>query len=106
MLRVQTIQTDYTLGVKIRLETFHISVVRTPLTRNLGYRFPDIKDEIITAFAELIPPTTGIDPLNLESVFLLSLYVEWSTVPAYQKVMNIVCRTSNRLFVGLPLCAF
>ncbi|KAF8178062.1 cytochrome P450 [Pholiota molesta] len=83
----ELIQTDYMLGKTIRLESFHIAVVRTPLTRNLGYRFPDIKDEIITAFTALIPPTT-----------------EWNTVPALKTVMNIVCRTSNRLFVGLPLC--
>ncbi|KAF9475570.1 cytochrome P450 [Pholiota conissans] len=83
----ETIQTDYMLGSQIRHEIFHITVVRTPLTRNIGYRFPDIKDEIITAFSELIPPTT-----------------EWSTIPALKTLMNITCRTSNRLFVGLPLC--
>jgi hypothetical protein len=64
---VQIIQTDYMLGTGIRLEGFHIAVVRTPLTRNLGHRFPDIKDEIITAFTALIPPTTGTEPFVSDS---------------------------------------
>jgi hypothetical protein len=32
------------------------------------------------------------------------IFAEWLTVPAFDTMMQIVCRTSNRLFVGLPLC--
>lgn len=31
-------------------------------------------------------------------------YVEWTSVPALETIQQIVCRTSNRVFVGLPLC--
>ncbi|CAA7260276.1 unnamed protein product [Cyclocybe aegerita] len=83
----ETIHADYTMGKPVRLEPFHIATVRSPLTKNLAVRFPDIKDEITEAFADFIPVSK-----------------EWISVPALQTIMHIVCRTSNRLFVGLPLC--
>jgi cytochrome P450 len=82
-----TIQQDYTLGAETRQDPFHIPVVRTPLTRALAARFPEIKDEIIEAFNDFIPPNK-----------------EWTSYHALPTVMHIVARTSNRLFVGLPLC--
>ena len=48
-------QTDYTLGRPPRIDPYHIDVVRTPLTRNLGARFEDLRDEIKAAFADEIP---------------------------------------------------
>ncbi|KAF9008808.1 cytochrome P450 [Cyathus striatus] len=84
----ETIQTDYMIGPQIRLDPYHIGVVRTPLTRNLAARFSDIKDEIAAAFADLIPLKEH----------------DWSEVPAYKTIVKTVVRTSNRLFVGLPLC--
>jgi hypothetical protein len=30
-------------------------LVRSPLTRNIELRFPDVRDEIITAFSDHIP---------------------------------------------------
>lgn len=47
------------LGKQIRADPFHVEFIRTPLTRNLGYRFPEITDEILEAFGEIIPPTGG-----------------------------------------------
>ncbi|KAF8955284.1 cytochrome P450 [Flammula alnicola] len=85
----ETFQIDYMLGKEIRVDPYHFAIIRSPMTRNLGIRFPEIKDEIITAFSELIPV---IDTK------------EWTSVPAMKTVMQIVCRSSNRLFVGLPLC--
>ncbi|KAF8906748.1 cytochrome P450 [Gymnopilus junonius] len=84
----ETIQTDYTLGHQVRVDHYHIPIVRTPLTRNIAIRFSDIKDEISTAFSELIPAKED----------------EWMSLPALPTIMKVVCRTSNRLFVGLPLC--
>ncbi|RDB20446.1 hypothetical protein Hypma_012419 [Hypsizygus marmoreus] len=81
------LQVDYTIGSEIHHEPYHVSSVRSPLTRNLAVRFPDVQDEIMTAFAEYIP-----------------LSEEWTSVLALPTIMKIVCRTSNRLFVGLPLC--
>jgi hypothetical protein len=58
------IQTDYTLGPQIRLEPYHIPVVRTSLTRNIATRFAEIKDEITAAFGDYIP-TTGANGITL-----------------------------------------
>jgi len=83
-----TLHTDITLGPEIHANPFHVDIIRTTLTRNIGAAFPDIYDEIITAFAEYIPTKEH----------------EWTKVVLYSTVMNVVCRSSNRIFVGLPLC--
>ncbi|KAJ3904615.1 cytochrome P450 [Lentinula edodes] len=84
----ETMQSDYTLGLPARVDTYQVEVVRTPLTRNLAARFDDLRDEIRAAFADEIPAKD----------------TEWMKVPMLYTVMKIVSRTSNRYFVGLPLC--
>ncbi|KAF8697276.1 hypothetical protein AX14_001384, partial [Amanita brunnescens Koide BX004] len=63
-------------------------VVRAPLTRNIEVRFPDVRNEIIAAFSDHIPARSD----------------EWIKITAYPTIMDIVCRASNRMLVGLPLC--
>jgi hypothetical protein len=43
----------------VHLDPYHVAVVRVPLTRHLGICFPDIYDEVVTAFSDLIPVTNG-----------------------------------------------
>ncbi|KAI5118161.1 hypothetical protein M0805_005783 [Coniferiporia weirii] len=81
------IAAPWTIGTGIARNHYHQDIIRSQLTRSLGVRFEDIKDEFTTAFEELIPAKD-----------------EWLAVPALPTVRQIVCRTSNRLFVGLPLC--
>ncbi|CAL1702998.1 unnamed protein product [Somion occarium] len=83
----ESLQVDYTLGPAIHHNGYHIGIVRSNLTRNLAALFPDVRDEIVAAFTEAIP-----------------LSDDWISVPALETVMQIVCRTSNRIFVGLPKC--
>ncbi|KAJ3566941.1 hypothetical protein NP233_g6679 [Leucocoprinus birnbaumii] len=80
-------QIKYTLGAPIADDQYHTATVRSSLTRNLAIRFDDVKDEIAKAFKVYVPPTE-----------------DWVSVPAYNTVMHIVARTSNRYFTGLPLC--
>jgi hypothetical protein len=47
------------MGQDIHLDPYHVAVVRGPLTRHLGICFPDIYDEVVTAFSDLIPVTDG-----------------------------------------------
>ncbi|THH31099.1 hypothetical protein EUX98_g3096 [Antrodiella citrinella] len=82
-----SLQVDYTLGPAIHHNGYHIPIIRTTLTRNLGALFPDVQDELSAAFNDIIPPSK-----------------EWTKVPALATMMEVVCRTSNRIFVGLPLC--
>ncbi|KIL61336.1 hypothetical protein M378DRAFT_166987 [Amanita muscaria Koide BX008] len=84
----ETFHIDLTLGVEPFQNQFHIEVVKLPLTRNIGFRLADIQDEIVTAF----------------NVNIRLQGNEWTTVIAYSTIIDIVCRTSNRMFVGLPLC--
>ncbi|EIW83355.1 cytochrome P450 [Coniophora puteana RWD-64-598 SS2] len=82
------IEAKYTLGPDVCADPFHLPVVRSQLTRNLGVLFSDIHDEIAASFRDEIP-LKGDD---------------WLEVPALPAMMQVVCRTSNRIFVGLPLC--
>jgi len=84
----QVMQSDYTFGPAPRKDPYHIGIVRTPLTRNLGARFDDLRDEIVLAMEDQIPAKAS----------------EWIKVPMLDTVMKIVSRTSNRFFVGTPLC--
>ncbi|KAJ7730228.1 cytochrome P450 [Mycena maculata] len=83
-----SIQGKYTVGQEILDNPYHQLTVRTSLTRNLGRRFPEVRDEIVCSFDEV---------LSLQGE-------DWKMVPVLPSIMQIVARTSNRLFVGLPLC--
>ncbi|KAG7449769.1 cytochrome P450 [Guyanagaster necrorhizus] len=82
-----TLQTTYTLGSSLHSDPYHIDVVRSALTRNIAACFPVVRDEIEASFKDEIPEAE-----------------DWKKVPAYSSILQIVCRTTNRLFVGLPLC--
>lgn len=99
---------DYTLGAETRQDPYHIPIVRTTLTRALGVRFPDIKDETIAAFNDIIPLNDCKGEYeNRRNLSLISRTDSaWKSYHASSTVMQIVARTSNRLFVGLPLCEF
>ncbi|KIK15514.1 hypothetical protein PISMIDRAFT_687225 [Pisolithus microcarpus 441] len=79
---------DYLIGPEINSNPYHISVARIHLTRNLGLYYPDIKDEVHAAFEELLDLKDNA----------------WKSVPAVETVREIVRRTSNSVFVDLPLC--
>ncbi|TFK66593.1 cytochrome P450 [Pluteus cervinus] len=84
----ETLQMEFTFGKGVKEVPYHTGTIRTPLTRNLANRFPDIQDEIAASFAEHVPAKED----------------EWLSLPTYDTILQIVVRTSNRLFVGLPLC--
>ncbi|KAF9257927.1 cytochrome P450 [Marasmius fiardii PR-910] len=81
----QLLHTDMLLGNSG--SQYHIDVIQGALTRNLGNMFSEVYDEIVCAFNDELPLTD-----------------DWVKVPTLYKTLDIVCRTSNRLFVGLPLC--
>ncbi|KAJ3478571.1 hypothetical protein NLI96_g9660 [Meripilus lineatus] len=51
------IQSDFTMGTAISNNPYHVPIIRSQLTRNLSTLFSDIRDELSTAFIDLIPPT-------------------------------------------------
>ena len=48
-------QTDYTLGPDAFKDLYLIDVIRIPLYRSIPERVLDIKDEIRSAFEDLVP---------------------------------------------------
>ncbi|KAJ7103682.1 cytochrome P450 [Mycena crocata] len=82
------IQGDYTMGPELTSNPYHQHTIRTHLTRNLGRCFPDVRDEIVSAFDEV---------LKLEGN-------DWKPISVLPNIMQVVARTSNRIFVGVPLC--
>ncbi|KAK0230008.1 cytochrome P450 [Armillaria nabsnona] len=84
---VETEDADYILDPSTRLDPYHIGVVRGAFTRNIASCSADVQDEIKAAFNDNIPMTE-----------------DWVEIPAFETILQIVCRASNRMFVGLPLC--
>ncbi|KAJ6511236.1 cytochrome P450 [Mycena vulgaris] len=84
----ETVQTDYTMGIDMRVNTFHLAAIRSGSTKNLAARFPDVHDEIACAF---------------EDIFALE-GTEWKLAPVLGNTIDIIARSTNRLFIGLPYC--
>ncbi|KAJ6557762.1 cytochrome P450 [Mycena capillaripes] len=84
----ETLQVTYMMGAEIKEDPWHHHTVQTTLTRNLGRCFPDVRDEIVCAFD---------DVLSLENQ-------DWKSFVVLPNIMRVVAQTTNRLFVGLPLC--
>ncbi|KAF7360228.1 Cytochrome P450 [Mycena venus] len=76
---------EHTMGHEQHHDPYQIAVIRTPMTRNIGVCFPDIRNEVVAAFEDLVPAKTD----------------EWISVPAMQTILQIVSRASNRFFIGL-----
>ncbi|KAI5118676.1 hypothetical protein M0805_003613 [Coniferiporia weirii] len=84
----ELIAAPWTVGSHTIENHYHLEIIRSQLTRCLTSRFSDVSDEIAHAFEDLVG-TKGD---------------EWIAVPALRVVRSVVCRTSNRIFIGLPLC--
>ncbi|GJE87319.1 cytochrome P450 [Phanerochaete sordida] len=87
---VDLLQTDYTIGRSVRENLYHIHVLRTTLNKNLASILPDAIDEIAAAFKDELDAKLGDG--------------EWTPLAVTDLFTRIICRVSNRSFVGLPLC--
>ncbi|KAI9465947.1 cytochrome P450 [Lactarius psammicola] len=77
-------EAKYTLDL-LDLE-YHTDVIRSKLTRNIPFK--DIRDELIRSLDACIPVHGD----------------NWVKVPVIETVKRVVCATTNRVFVGSPLC--
>ncbi|KAJ7501718.1 cytochrome P450 [Mycena galericulata] len=82
------LQSDYTMGPELTTNPYHVLAIRGSLTRNLGRCFPEVRDEMISAFDDVLALKDN----------------EWKSLHVTPNVMKVVARTSNRIFVGLPVC--
>ncbi|KAJ6551781.1 cytochrome P450 [Mycena capillaripes] len=105
-----TLAVNYTLGAGFVTNPYHVRVIQSSLTRNIGTRFVDIQDEIATAIRDEITllNTNGRCAARHSShqednSANTQTTTDWIAVPALQTVFRVVSRTSNRLFVGAEL---
>lgn len=76
------------MGPNVAENQYHVPIIRSNFTRSLTALFPDIIDEVSSAFSDKIRP--GGD--------------EWVSLSVMNSVSQITARVANRTFVGLPLC--
>ena len=55
----QILYLEHTFGHEAHNNPYHVPIIRTSLTRNLGVLYPDVRDELDTSSRELIPPSHG-----------------------------------------------
>ncbi|KAJ7449179.1 cytochrome P450 [Mycena latifolia] len=77
---------EHVLGYEQYHDPFQIPVIRTTLTRNIGACFPDAENEVIAAFKDLIPAQRDA----------------WISVSVTETFLQIISRTFNRMYIGLP----
>ena len=88
--QLDLIHQEYTLPEKEVYENgFHWQIFRKELVKDLHLLTQDIAEEIEKAFEEIWGSCD-----------------EWNTVYAWNSILRIVSRTSNRAFSGLDLCAW
>lgn len=84
-----SLQGEYTFGDPAVVRHPHQEhIIKTDLLRQLGSLTMDIMDEVSTGFDEI----WGLDTEG------------WSSISVYENMMALISRTTNRIFVGLPLC--
>ncbi|EPT03342.1 hypothetical protein FOMPIDRAFT_87777 [Fomitopsis schrenkii] len=81
------VQTEYTLGNSDPDATAK-KCIGGPLTHKLGQVLPDVVDEMIHSFNDIMPDAEH----------------DWQTVPALETMIKIIARVTNRVFVGMPFC--
>lgn len=97
----------WTIGINIATRHYHLQIIRQQLTRTLASHFNDVRDEIINSFDDLVPACDDSNVLSLSAITIYSFtsfLAEWVSVPMLNFARNVVCRTSNRVYIGLPLC--
>ena len=104
----QQLQTDYTIGANVGKNPYHVPIVRSQLTQALPLLVPEVYDEVVTSCNEFIPVTKGnrLNHQNMLKNKLDNSWTEWQSVRVMDAIMKVVCRASNWIFVGLPLCTW
>jgi hypothetical protein len=101
---LRLLQMDHTIRHPEMHEQYHVDVVRGPLTRGFPSRFDDIKDEIEASFKDILPAKDGTLTCQTSRTDSNRACTDWTPYPLLETLIPIICRTTNRLFVGLPLC--
>ncbi|KAJ6531847.1 cytochrome P450 [Mycena capillaripes] len=87
----ELLQLHQLVGRQFCDETYHIPAIKTSLNQNLTTILPQLVDEIVYGYKDILDSQLGDSK-------------EWKPVRALDTFTRIICRSSNRVFVGLPLC--
>ncbi|KZT51549.1 cytochrome P450, partial [Calocera cornea HHB12733] len=80
----------YTMGPSIASDPWHNALAHKVLTSNLGPLVPSLWEETQQAFSDQVGSLAR---------------GEWKSLDAQDLLLHVICRITNRMFVGLPLCA-
>ncbi|KAI0280021.1 cytochrome P450 [Russula aff. rugulosa BPL654] len=69
-------------------DEYSTEIIRSKFSRDVASIFEQVRGELAMAIDDLIP-TNGY---------------EWVKVPFPETISRVICRTTNRIFVGVPLC--
>jgi len=84
----EVIQAEYTLSMLNPRDGYSTDVIRSKLTRDVAATFKDVREELVMAMDDFIPACDD----------------KWVKVPVIETLQRVVCRITNRIFVGAPLC--
>lgn len=101
----QIISAEYTFGPQALGNPYHVTIIRTRVTRNLSILLPVMKDEMIAALNELFDmKPNGCSASWKHSIHTDDPLTEWKSVPVVDSCHSIISRMMNRAIVGVPLC--
>ncbi len=72
----------------------------------MGDMVVNLHDEISAALHDLVPATGGKCATRHQEWRPYEYFLEWVRFQALETFMHIVCRVSNRIFVGVPSCVY
>ncbi|KAI0046785.1 cytochrome P450 [Auriscalpium vulgare] len=82
-------QSKYSVGEDVLDNNYHTRVIQAQLTRQIAVTLDDVREEVVMAVAGIIAVKDG----------------SWIRVSGVEKLIGrVIARTSNRRFVGVPLC--
>lgn len=104
----QTIEAKYTFGPIPYKDPYYVDIIRAHVFKNSGELYPDVHDEVEAAFKDLLPGhMSGLYLIPAICALLSKRYyfcTDWTPISILSIAQKVVSRTSNRVFVGSPLC--
>ncbi|TFK19403.1 cytochrome P450 [Coprinopsis marcescibilis] len=85
---IELLQAKYTITESGFSNTYHVPIVKNQLKKATPELVPTVHEELAQSFDEYITATTQ----------------DWVEVDATDVSAKVICRASNRVFVGLALC--
>ncbi len=102
---VKFIQPEYTLDLSNVFDEYTTPLVRSKLARNIAALFKDVREELVMAMDDLVPIHEDSTWQSYKQRGYSSHSpAEWIKVPIRETMQRVICRTTNRIFVGAPLC--